>query len=225
VNRPWQPTEVQAPSRKQCGLPERGFVFCCFNASYKIDPQTFSAWMGILGQVPGSVLWLLDGGEHVRANLVREAERRGIAADRLIFAPRAPRALHLARHRCADLFLDTRPCNAHTTASDALRSGLPLLTCPGETFASRVGASLLRAADLPELITRDLEHYQQMAVNLATDREQLRRLRQRLTSSLSRAPLFDTARFARNLEQGLRGMWARWAAGGHPTPIEVVDRG
>lgn len=225
VNNPWQPVDACVTNRAQWGLPEDSFVFCCFNASYKIEPRMFTIWMRILDQVPGSVLWLLDDGEHVKANLAREAQRRGIAPARLVFAPRAPRSLHLARHQCADLFLDTLPCNAHTTASDALRAGLPLITCPGETFASRVAASLLHAVGLPELVARDLEHYEQMAVELAFSREQALRIRQRLASLLSDAALFDGRRFVRNFEQALLRMWERRCAGHRPAPIVLSEGG
>ncbi|MDQ2106727.1 O-linked N-acetylglucosamine transferase, SPINDLY family protein, partial [Azospirillum isscasi] len=151
-SRPIGPT----PTRAACGLPERGMVFCCFNAAYKITPALFGLWCRLLGAEPDSVLWLLDSHPEASANLRREAARRGVAPERLVFAPRRPPAEHLARHRLADLFLDTTPVGAHTTASDALWAGLPVLTVPGEGFASRVGASLLRAAGLPELAVRSL---------------------------------------------------------------------
>jgi len=156
VNDSKRSVAVPVHARAQWGLPECGFVFCCFNNNFKITPQIFDIWMRLLQQVPRSVLWLLEDNASVYENLRKEAESRGVVPDRLIFAPRLPLHEHLSRHLLADLFLDTRPCNAHTTASDALWAGLPLLTCPGATFASRVAASLLNAVGLPELIARDL---------------------------------------------------------------------
>ncbi len=158
------------PSRQECRLPADGFVFCSFNNSYKITPQMFEVWMRLLKAVPGSVLWLLEGNPFVSANLCREAEARGVAGERVIVAPRLPLSEHLARHRLADLFLDTFPVNAHTTASDALWAGLPVLTLAGETFVSRVAGSLLRTMGLPELIATSLEDYEATARRLARDR-------------------------------------------------------
>jgi len=147
-------------SRAELGLPKEGFVFCCFNNGYKILPRIFDIWMRLLGQIPGSVLWLLADTPIAVENLRREAEARGVAGDRLVFAGRMPLADHLARHRAADLFIDTLPYNAHTTASDALWAGLPVLTCQGESFAGRVASSLLNAVDLPELVTTNLDDYE-----------------------------------------------------------------
>ena len=159
----------RAVSRVECGLPEKGFVFCSFNASYKIGPDVFETWMILLKAVPGSVLWLLEDNRFAPGNLRREAEARGVAASRLVFAPRLPLAEHLARHQAADLFLDTFPVNAHTTASEALWAGLPLLTIAGETFVSRVAGSLLRTVGLAELVTSCLDDYRAMALRLAND--------------------------------------------------------
>ena len=159
----------RTPSRAECGLPEEGLVFCCFNNSYKITPQVFGVWMELLQAVPGSVLWLLEGNRFMPANLRREAEGRGVAAERLVFAPRKPLPEHLARHRLAALFLDTFPVNAHTTASDALWAGCPVLTLAGETFVSRVAGSLVRSVGLPELITASLEDYRATALRLARE--------------------------------------------------------
>ena len=152
--------------RAECGLPSEGVVYCCFNNNYKILPETFGSWMNILRSVDGSVLWLFADNPKAAANLKREAEARGIAPERLVFAERMPVAEHLARHRLADLFLDTAPCNAHTTASDALWAGLPVLTRIGGTFAGRVAASLLTAIGLPELITPSREAYEALAIDL-----------------------------------------------------------
>jgi predicted O-linked N-acetylglucosamine transferase (SPINDLY family) len=164
-----RPIAEATPTRAQCGLPEDGFVFCSFNNSYKITPAFFDVWMRLLSAVPGSVLWLLEANALVRDNLRNEARLRGVDPDRLVFAPKRPSAEHLARHRLADLFLDTLPYNAHTTASDALWAGLPVLTCVGETFAGRVAASLLRTVGLPELATASLEDYESLARKLALE--------------------------------------------------------
>jgi len=199
--------------RDELGLPTQGFVFCCFNNNYKITPPVFEVWMRLLLRLPHSVLWLIQDSPTAAANLRREAEGRGIAAQRLVFAPRMPLPEHLARHRCADLFLDTLPYNAHTTASDALWAGLPVLTCAGEAFASRVGASLLAAAGLPELITYHLDDYEALAFDLATTPGRLAEVRERLQSGRSTAPLFDTPRFARHLEAAYLQMHERSVAG------------
>lgn len=218
-NRPIGPP----PSRAACGLPERAMVFCCFNAAYKITPALFDLWCRLLHAVPDSVLWLLDSHPEASANLRREAANRGVAADRLAFAPRRPPAEHLARYRLADLFLDTTPVGAHTTASDALWAGLPVLTAPGEGFASRVGASLLRAAGLPELAVRSLADYEAMALRLAHDPDGLARLKARLAAERGRAPLFDTDRLARALESAYATMWDIHAAGKPPRAFAVPD--
>jgi predicted O-linked N-acetylglucosamine transferase (SPINDLY family) len=196
-----------SPTREQCGLPGTGFVFCCFNASYKILPDVFAIWMRLLAAAPGSVLWLLETNAQATANLRREARARGIAAERLVFAPRVPVAQHLARHAAADLFLDTFPCNAHTTANDALFAGLPLITCSGETFASRVSGSQLIAIGLPELVTDSLAAYETLALELARQPERLARCRERVRSSRETSPLFDAAGYARALEGLLLLAW------------------
>ena len=187
-------------SRAGAGLPETGFVFCCFNSNYKITPPIFDVWMRLLTACPGSVLWLLGDNPYAILNLRREAAARGVAPERLVFAPRVPNDDHLARHRFADLFLDTLPVNAHATASDALWAGLPVLTCMGNTFAGRVGASLLRAVGMPELVASSLAEYEAMALSLARDPEAMARARTKLASNRSTQPLFDTARITRNLE-------------------------
>jgi protein O-GlcNAc transferase len=190
----------RAPGREAVGLPPAAFVFCCFNNNYKIGPRVFDVWMRLLDAVPGSVLWLLEDNAGARGNLQREARVRGIDAARLVFAPRVPHAEHLARHRLADLFLDTLPYNAHTGASDALWAGLPVLTCTGGAFAARVATSLLHAAGLPELATRTLAEYEALASGLARDRARLAQLRARLAANRARAPFFDAARYCRDLE-------------------------
>lgn len=211
------------PSRRELQLPESGFVFCCFNDAFKIMPDQFALWMDLLRAVEGSVLWLLGTGAAAAANLRNEATRRGIAPERLIFAPRVPIGQHLARHRAADLFLDTFPYNAHTTASDALWAGLPLLTRAGETFPSRVAASVLVAAGLPDMVTASAEEYAARALALARDPALLAEVRARLAARRSTTPLFDTARYTRNIERAYAEMWARHNAGMPPREFAVTD--
>jgi predicted O-linked N-acetylglucosamine transferase (SPINDLY family) len=211
--------------RRAAGLPDNGFVFCCFNNNYKITAPVFERWMRLLGQVDGSVLWLLRDNAVAERNLRREAAARGIDPARLVFAKRVSPAEHLARHRLADLFLDTLPFNAHVTASDALWAGLPLLTCRDETFASQVAASALRAAGLGELITTNLDEYERLALSLARSPDALSRIRLKLHNARSSCPLFDTRRFRRHLESAYQTMWDM-AQRGEPrrsfavTPIE-----
>ena len=211
----------QTPSRAACGLPDKGFVFCSFNNSYKITPAMFDVWMRLLKAVPGSVLWLLEGNRFVPDNLRREAQRRGVAAERLVFAPRMALAEHLARHRLADLFLDTLPYNSHTTASDALWAGCPVLTLAGETFASRVAGSLLRTVGLPELITHSFDEYYALALHLAEDVASLARLRTRLEANRAISSLFDAGQFARNLEKAYETMWEIHKSGDRPRAFAV----
>ncbi len=208
--------------RKGFGLPRDGFVFCCFNNSYKIMPALFAIWVRLLQQVDGSVLWLLQDNEFAVGNLRAEANRRGVDPNRLVFANRLPQAEHLARHRLADLFLDTVPYNAHTTASDALWAGLPVLTCPGQSFQGRVGASLLRAAGLPELIAPDLRAYEALALELACGKDGLRVLRDKLRVQREHCPLFNTAGFARNFEAALSEMYDRHCRGLPPQSFHVT---
>jgi predicted O-linked N-acetylglucosamine transferase (SPINDLY family) len=211
----------RTPSRSECGLPEKGFVFCSFNNSYKITPEMFDAWMGLLKAVPGSVLWLLEGNGFAPAYLRREAEARGAAAERLAFASRCPLPEHLARHRLADLFLDTFPVNAHTTASDALWAGCPVLTLAGETFVSRVAGSLLHAMGLPELVAASLEDYRATALRLAKDADLLAHLRTRLEANRKTSSLFDAGRFAHDLEKAYATMWEIHASGEKPRAFAV----
>ncbi|MFU8763376.1 MAG: tetratricopeptide repeat protein [Haliea sp.] len=209
-------------SRQELGLPGSGFVFCCFNANYKIMPATFTSWMNILRAVPGSVLWLLEGSEGAVRNLRQQAEARGVDSGRLVFAPRLETQQHLARHRAADLFLDTLPCNAHTTASDALWAGLPLLTCVGATFAGRVAASLLQTLELPELITTSAEEYEARAIALATNPSELAQLRSRLAHSSLSSPLFDGRQLAQQLEKAFSIMHERHLAGATPEAFAIA---
>jgi len=205
-----QPIAEHVPARGELGLPDSAFVFVSFNEQCKIERAIFDCWMRILGAVPSSVLWLLGG--HGETALRRAAAARGVDPSRIVFAPKRPKPAHLARHRAADLFLDTHTCNAHTTASDALWAGLPLLAWPGEGFAGRVSSSLLRAIGLPELVAPDLESYERTAVALAREPERLGALRARLADNRLRGPLFDTERFTRNLEAAYVAVWERHRA-------------
>ena len=209
------------PTRQAAGLPEHGFVFCSFNNNYKITPRVFDCWMRILKQVEDSVLWLFEDNATAASNLRKEAVARGINSDRLIFAKRMPLAEHLARHRLADLFLDTLPFNAHTTASDALWTGLPVLTCLGETFAGRVATSLLNTIRLPELITTTLEAYERMAIDLATHPEKLAIIKSKLADNRLTTPLFDTKLFTKHIEAAYTEMYERHKAGLAPDHIII----
>lgn len=212
-------------SRAELGLPPEDFVFCCFNSTHKITPALFDRWMQLLAVVDGSVLWLLRDNADAVDNLRREASHRGIDPARLVFADRLPAPEHLARHRAADLFLDTLPYNAHTTAADALWAGLPVLTCLGATFAGRVAASMLRAVGLPELIAPSLDDYERLAIALAADRERLAEIRARLARNRLTKPLFDTALFTRRMEAAFTAMHARHQAGLPPDHIEIHPAG
>jgi predicted O-linked N-acetylglucosamine transferase (SPINDLY family) len=216
---------ARAPTRAECGLPDAGMVFCAFHASYKITPEMFGVWMELLKQVPGSVLWLLETNRHARAGLLQEAAARGVAAERLVFAPRWPLPEHLARHRLADLYLDTFPCNGHTTVSDALWGGCPVLTRAGTTFPSRVAGSLLRSIGLPELVTDTLADYRSLALEVARDGDRLADIRRRLEIGRTHSGLFDGAAFARKLEQAYSTMWEIHAAGEAPRAFAVPAPG
>jgi len=208
-------------TREEVGLPDAGFVFCCFNNNYKITPAVFDIWMQLLQQVNGSVLWVLQDNAYATQNLTKEAIKRGIAPERLVFAPRMSLPEHLARHRLADLFLDTFFCNAHTTASDALWAGLPVLTYLGDTLAGRVAASLLNAIGLPELITHSHEEYQALALELATNPAKLASLKQQLAQNRLTHPLFDTRLSTRHIEDAFTQMWERHQAALLPEHIYV----
>lgn len=199
--------------RATWGLPSDATVFACFNSVFKITPDVFDSWMRILSRVPGSVLWLLQGSPSCMETLRQEARRCRVAPERIVWAERAPLDMHLARHAHADLFLDTLYYNAHTTCSDALWAGLPVLTCEGKTFASRVAASLLHSVGLPELITHDLDEYEALATRLAAAPGRLQELRGRLRRHRDEAPLFDTARHACHLEAAYEAMWSRHRRG------------
>lgn len=208
-------------SREELGLPKTSFVFCCFNNSYKITPRIFDGWMRILKQVDGSVLWLLEDNPTASANLRKESEARGLSVERLIFAKRMPLPEHLARHRAADLFLDTLPYNAHTTASDALWAGLPVLTRVGEAFAGRVAASLLNAIDIPELITTTQDQYEALAVELAANPKRLKKIGEKLARNRLTKPLFDTELFTKHIEDAYVQMYERYQADLPPDHIYV----
>jgi len=226
-----QPNDAQrvispiAQARADHGLPEAGFVFCAFNNAYKFTPAMFDLWMRLLAQVDGSVLWLLDGNRWATQNLKKEATARGIAPERLVFAPRLPNADHLARCRLADLFLDTLPCNGGATTSDALWAGLPVLTCPGHGLAGRMSASLLHAVGMPELVTGSLAEYEQLALRLARNPDQIAAVKAKLARNKTISPLFDTARCTRHLEKAYALMCERAERGEPPQgfTVEAVD--
>lgn len=210
-----------ATTRTAQGLPESGFVFCCFNSSHKILPAVFDVWMSLLKTVPGSVLWLRERNQSMVMRLRHEATQRGVAPERLVFAGRAPLPDHLARHQLADLFIDTSPFGAHTTGWHALWAGLPFITIAGETFASRASASLLMAAGLPELVVSSLAEYEALARDLALAPDRLAALRERLRQARSTAPLFDPERYRRQLETAYELMHARSLEGKPPADFDV----
>jgi protein O-GlcNAc transferase len=214
-------TAPTAGTRADAGLPENGFIFCCFNNTYKITPKVFDIWMRLLRDVQGSVLWLFEDNADAARNLRSEAERRGVPGSRLIFAPPVAPAEHRARHSLADLFLDTLPYNAHGTASEALWSGMPLLTCTGPTFAGRVGTSLLHALGLPEMVTPDLVTYEARAREFASSPEKLAALRAKLARNCHTHALFNTGRFTRHLESAFIQMWERAERSEAPSRMEI----
>lgn len=212
INDRWEPPTESSP-KSQWGLPEDAFIYCCFNKAQKIEPTIFAAWMRILRQVPKSVLWLLQDSPEFETRLKAAATAQGVERDRLIFAPRLPKHLHMQRHQCADLFLDTLYYNAHTTASDALRAGVPLVTVLGETFAGRVAASLLTAIGLPEAIAPNLAAYERLAVELGQDPTKYARLKQKLLENLPTTSLFDSQRTVKNLESTYNQVWQAHQSG------------
>jgi predicted O-linked N-acetylglucosamine transferase (SPINDLY family) len=212
----------RTPRREEFSLPAQGIVFCCFNNAWKITPLIFDVWMRLLRKVAGSVLWLRRDNQHAEQNLCKEAAARGVDPARLVFADLLPHhSDHLARHCLADLFLDTLPYNAHTTASDALWAGLPLVTCRGETFAGRVAASLLHAIGLPELVTGSLAEYEALALQLAMDASRLQSIRRKLAQNRLSYPLFDTDRFRRHIEAAYLTAWEIWQRGENPRSFKV----
>ncbi len=232
VSMPWsyqpnddaQPVDAGRVTRAAAGLPDTAVVFCSFNSTYKIEAEIFSVWMRILLATHDSVLWIYADREDARANLRREARARGVAPERLLFANTLPKAQHLARLALADLFLDTHYVNAHTTASDSLWAGVPLVTCPGDSFSSRVAASLLSAVGLPELVCADLDAYRALAIDLGTDRVRLRALRAKLAGLRRTAPLFDTAGYTHDLESAFVTMHQMNLRGDAPAAFCVPRR-
>jgi protein O-GlcNAc transferase len=214
-------TSPRVFSRRELGLPDRGFVFASFNNTFKITPRVFDIWMRLLARAEGSVLWQLEDNPVAARNLRAEAQKRGIDPTRLVFAPRIAVPEHVARQKAADLFLDSFPCNAHTTASDALWAGLPVVTRLADTFAGRVAASVLAAAGLPELIAESDRDYEAIALRLAQNPAELAGYRKRLEDGRATCALFDTARFTRDLEAAYRQMWATYEAGQPPAPFAV----
>ena len=210
-------------TKDELGLPKDSFVFCCFNSSFKITPDTFDGWMRILKAAKNSVLWLLEDNPIAALNLRKEAQVRGIDSSRLIFAKKMFRPEHLARHQVADLFLDALPYNAHTTASDALWAGLPVLTCMGKSFASRVAASLLNAIELPELITTTQEQYEAKAIELATNPEKLKAIKYKLERNRFTTALFDTPRFTKHIQAAYKQMYERYQADLQPNNIYIEN--
>jgi len=220
-----RPPAEQTPARAALGLPEKGFVFCSFNASFKLTPDAFDIWMRLLQAAPGSVLWLLEEDPAAIANLRRESQKRGVKPERLVFAPRLKRDRHLARQGAADLFLDTLYCGAHTTASDALWAGLPVLTHLGPCFAGRVAGSLLSSLGLPELIARSPAEYESAALKLAREPGLLDSIRTRLARNRDSGPLFDTRLSVRHLEAAYAAMWEKFRQGGAPAAFSVDPAG
>ncbi len=230
----WLPHCYQINSRRQClanhhfnrensGLPENNFVFCCFSTSYKFDPVMFERWMRILKRVEGSVLWLLAGDQSVGCNLKREAKSRGVEADRLLFAAKLPKEEHLARLGLADLALDTRIVNGAITTSDALWSGVPVVTLQGDHFASRMSASILAAVGLPEMVTTNLADYESLAVRMASHPRDLARIKRTLTHNCSTKPLFNTSLFVMHLEYAYEQMWQNFMTGDNHGLIRVPE--
>jgi predicted O-linked N-acetylglucosamine transferase (SPINDLY family) len=212
----------ETPTRAQCGLADQGFVFCNFNNGYKLTPDGFALWLRILRQVDGSVLWLPEGNNrHFAANLRAAAAAQGVDPARLVFAPLVPSPQHLARLKLADLSLDGLPYNAHTTASDSLWAGVPILTCTGTTWPGRVCASLLLAMEMPELVTDSEAAFEALAVRLAQNPDELAALRVKLVRNRTTTALFDTARFTVNMEAAYRQMWARHQRGEKPESFRV----
>jgi len=216
-----QPLEFDGPSRADQGLPQDATVLCSFSQTYKIEPRVFAAWMRVLQDLPGSVLWLYSRNDTARAALLREAQARGVAPERIKFAEFQPRAQHLARVALADLALDTFYCNGHTTCSDTLWAGVPVVTCPADAFAGRVGASVVAAAGLPELVAQDLDRYTALAIELCREPGRISALKEKLRQSKLTCALFDTRRTTRQLEQAYEQMVARSRAGLAPTSFNV----
>jgi len=211
----------RAMSRTEFGLPEDGFVFCCFNANYKITPTEFDIWARILLQVPNSVLWLRKPNKWAESNLIKEAAKRGVDAKRIIFADKVNISDHLARHKLADLFLDTFNMNAHATAIDALWAGLPIVSKLGEGFCARAGVSYLRALDLPELVAESESDYEALILDLALNPDRLNAIRDKLNRNRLTAPLFNTECYVRDFEAGLEKAYNLYFEGKEPEHISA----
>ena len=224
INDDRQPMTNRIPQRKTVGLPEEGTVFCSFNTHYKIESVMFDAWMKILDLVPDSVLWLLDGGPRVRSHLTQWALRQGVLPDRIIFAEKVPKKEHLARLQLADLGLDTRIYGGHTTTTDALWAGLPVVALIGNHFASRVSASILTAAGLSELVVNDLDAYVDLAVSLGRNGQRLQKLRNMIRENRSTAPIFHTRQTVRYIEAAYDEMWTRYCHRRPMAPIVIAPR-
>ena len=216
-----RPISSPGLSRRECNLPEDAFVFCCFNNSFKITRNMFKIWMSIMRKVDNSVLWLFHSSEEADAQLRHHAEHQGISGERLIFAPRVDRPDHFSRHNLANLFLDTHPYNAHTTASDALWSGLPIVTFPGKSFTARVASSLLNAIEMPELITQTPEEYEKLALELATNPRLLAKITEKVKANVKTSKLYDPAYYAGDIENLFEQMVARAANGELPVSLSV----
>lgn len=219
------PATQPAATRASFGLPDEGFVFCCFNSIHKVTPTVFDIWMRLLAAVPQSVLWLLEGNDTAKTNIANEAQQRGIGPERIVYAGKIALELYFARLPLADLFLDTLPYNAHTTAGDALWAGLPVLTCMGHTFAGRVAASVLQAVGLPELITTDLREYEARALKLANNPSLLRDIRAKLMENRAVCPLFDADRLRRHIESAYLTMAKQSQRGKAPESFAVMPVG
>lgn len=216
-----RPVAPRVPTRTELGLPEEGAVFCAFHTASRITPEMYGAWMDILVAVKDSVLWLASGSDSMQGNLRRAAQARGVGAERLVFAPRAEHAEHLARLQHADLALDTLPFNGNDAASDALRRGVPVITCCGDALAARMAGSLLHAIGMPELVTSTLEDYKALAIRLGGDPQLLAETRRKLAANRLTHPLFDTGRFRRHIEAAYEIMWQRYQAGEPPAAFSV----
>ncbi|MDA1024032.1 MAG: tetratricopeptide repeat protein [Proteobacteria bacterium] len=211
-------------ARADFGLPENGFIFSSFNNTYKIEPVMFDVWMNLLKKIPNSVLWLVKRNDLTECNLKNEANARGVDGDRLIFAEHMPKEEHLARSQLVDLALDTRICGGHTTTSDALWSGVPVVVLQGNHFASRVSSSILAAIGLPELVTRSLEDYETLCLKLQQNPDELKALKAKLAQNRLTEPLFDTPRFTKNLESAFHQMWKNYLSGNQPSRIDVIEK-
>jgi predicted O-linked N-acetylglucosamine transferase (SPINDLY family) len=207
--------------RKDFNLPNNCFVFCCFNNSYKINPIIFNVWMNILKKTKNSILWLLEENFLNKKNILKEAKNLGVLEDRIIFADKIKNAEHLARHKLADLFLDTLPCNAHTTASDALWSGLPILTCLGKNFQGRVAASLLNSVGLSNLITKSLDEYERLAIQFASKEKNIIDIKNKLYNNLKSSSLFNTEIFTSNMEKAYKEIYERYKSNLKPDNIVI----